>query len=242
MTRLLVSVRSAEEAFVALEGGAGLIDVKEPSLGSLGRADERTIQAVVEAVAGRQPVSAALGEWVDGAGPLPDADLDYVKFGLAGCREVPHWRESLRAFRARQTRPELVFVAYADAECARAPSVEDVFDLAAQHPGSVLLLDTHCKAPLASLRHRRPTLLDWLPPHAVVALCMQCRQAGVRIALAGSLGLPEIDALLPARPDWFAVRGAVCAASDRQAGVERDRVRALVERINAARVTPVSAS
>ena len=36
--QLLVSVRSAEEARAALEGGAALIDVKEPSRGSLGSA------------------------------------------------------------------------------------------------------------------------------------------------------------------------------------------------------------
>ncbi len=39
MTRLLVSVRSAAEAEIALSAGADLIDVKEPSRGSLGAAD-----------------------------------------------------------------------------------------------------------------------------------------------------------------------------------------------------------
>ena len=38
-SRLLVSVRSAAEAEIALHGGADLIDVKEPTRGSLGRAD-----------------------------------------------------------------------------------------------------------------------------------------------------------------------------------------------------------
>ena len=36
MTRLLVSVRSAEEAEIALAGGADVIDVKEPRRGALG--------------------------------------------------------------------------------------------------------------------------------------------------------------------------------------------------------------
>ena len=38
MSGLLVSVRNVEEALAALEGGASLIDVKEPSRGPLGRA------------------------------------------------------------------------------------------------------------------------------------------------------------------------------------------------------------
>ena len=39
LARLLVSVRSPVEAQAAVAGGAGIIDVKEPSRGSLGRAD-----------------------------------------------------------------------------------------------------------------------------------------------------------------------------------------------------------
>ena len=65
MTRLLVSVRSAAEAEAALAGGAAVIDVKEPARGALGRADDAVIADVVRAVAGRAPVSAALGELRD---------------------------------------------------------------------------------------------------------------------------------------------------------------------------------
>ena len=36
MTRLLVSVRSVDEALVAAAGGADFIDLKEPSQGALG--------------------------------------------------------------------------------------------------------------------------------------------------------------------------------------------------------------
>ena len=68
MTRLLVSVRSAAEAEAALTGGASVIDVKEPTRGALGRADDGAIADVVAAVAGRAPVSAALGELRDRPG------------------------------------------------------------------------------------------------------------------------------------------------------------------------------
>lgn len=63
--RLLVSVRSAAEAEAALAGGADLIDIKEPTRGSLGRADDRVIADILRQVAGRRPVSAALGELWD---------------------------------------------------------------------------------------------------------------------------------------------------------------------------------
>src|SRR5688500_12679056 len=92
---LLVSVRSVAEALAALEGGAALIDIKEPARGSLGRADAGVIAAVVAAVKRLRPVSAALGEWVDGIGAMPNADLTYVKWGLAGCRGRTDWRAAL---------------------------------------------------------------------------------------------------------------------------------------------------
>ena len=54
MTRLLVSVRSAAEAEAALSGGASVIDVKEPTRGALGRADDAVIADVVRSPAGRR--------------------------------------------------------------------------------------------------------------------------------------------------------------------------------------------
>ena len=89
-TRLLVSVRSAEEARAALAGGADLIDIKEPAHGALGAADRAAMIAIVAAVAGHVPVSAALGELANPA--QLDASLAgqiaFAKFGLAGCGET----------------------------------------------------------------------------------------------------------------------------------------------------------
>ena len=62
-TGLLVSVRSADEVAAALEGGADIIDVKEPAKGPLGMAEAEVVAAVVDRVKGKVPVSAAMGEW-----------------------------------------------------------------------------------------------------------------------------------------------------------------------------------
>jgi (5-formylfuran-3-yl)methyl phosphate synthase len=91
--QLLVSVRNAQEALQAADSGADIIDVKEPDFGSLGFAGAATIRDVVDAVAGRIPVSAALGECLDW--PTENRDrrasrfegmghsLAFVKLGLA---------------------------------------------------------------------------------------------------------------------------------------------------------------
>jgi uncharacterized protein (UPF0264 family) len=239
--QLLVSVRDAAEARLALAGGAALIDIKEPARGSLGRADANVIAEIAAAVNGQRPVSAALGEWADEVRTIPDTDLTYVKWGLAGCARRPRWRRELTRVMERENRPRPVLVAYADWQCAQAPSVDDVFALACEHPGSVMLVDTHCKEAGGTF-NRRPTLLDWLPAAWIEDLCARCRESHVSIALAGSLDLPEIRVLLPARPTWFAVRGAVCAGHDRQATVQVDKVRQLQELLQAQAATTMSAN
>src|SRR5947209_83593 len=118
-SRLLVSVRSAAEASAARRGGAALIDVKEPRHGALGRAAAAVVADVVATVAGRLPVSAALGELPEG-GPLPDAlaGLAFVKWGLAGAAALPDWQTQLgrRAEQVQAVAPgcTVVAVAYAD--------------------------------------------------------------------------------------------------------------------------------
>src|SRR5436309_16136851 len=62
---LLVSVRSSEEAIAALEGGADIIDVKEPRRGSLGAADPGTVSEIIRVINRRAPVTAAFGELVE---------------------------------------------------------------------------------------------------------------------------------------------------------------------------------
>jgi hypothetical protein len=117
--KLLVSVRSADEVAAALTGGADLIDVKEPAKGALAPAEAEVVAAVVAAVKGKVPVSAALGEWSPSA--ITDAHwhlelkLNYVKWGLAGYTATPGWGEDL--LDTRRELPvgmEMVAVAYAE--------------------------------------------------------------------------------------------------------------------------------
>jgi uncharacterized protein (UPF0264 family) len=217
---LLVSVRSAVEAEAALEGGAALIDVKEPANGPLGRAEDDVIAAVVRRVAGRRPVSAALGELLRQPVPYAGRGLSYVKWGLAG-HDGRDWQGDLTAAGRRVAGCRVVTVAYADWRRAGAPPVDDVVAFARGRPGGVLLLDTWAKDP-------GRTLLDSVPAPEVARLVGSCQAAGVRVALAGSLGPEEIRELMPLRPDWFAVRGAACAGSDRRQAVSARRVRSLV--------------
>src|SRR5207302_6134760 len=144
----LVSVRSADEAQVALDGGASIIDVKEPSLGSLGRASEAAIAAVVNRVARRIPISAALGDLDEHRAECLEnpslAGLNYVKWGLAGAG--PRWQQMLlnAASTCQFFSPSClpVAVAYADWQTAQAPTPDAVLAFVRNHSWPIFLLDT----------------------------------------------------------------------------------------------------
>jgi (5-formylfuran-3-yl)methyl phosphate synthase len=221
---LLVSVRSPAEAEMALAAGAAVIDVKDPARGALGRADDHVIRDVVQCVAGRAPVSAALGELRELTTSLRiPSGVTFIKLGLAGCAD-DDWRGRLNRLLDNGfgpgRMPQLVVAAYADWEEAQTPPLAEVSAFARSRPGNVLLVDTFVKGTGTARR----TLIDWLPPDEVAKLCQDCRAAHVRIALAGSLGATEIARLRPANPDWFAVRGAACEDRCREATLSRAKL------------------
>lgn len=226
MTGLLVSVRDAEEALIALRGGADIIDVKEPRNGSLGAADSKVWRAVHERIAGRAPLSAALGELASCVvrGTMKDLDgYRFAKFGLAGCQDVAGWPQRWRATLSllpAEVAP--VAVAYADFEQARAPDPSHVLAQAMHFKCAALLLDTFEKS--------NGDLFDYLTPSRLSQLIQQARNAGLLVVLAGSLSSDSIVKAVKLSPDYVAVRGAVCRG-DRSAGIDQQLVRRLRDRV-----------
>jgi uncharacterized protein (UPF0264 family) len=233
---LLVSVRSRAEAESALAGGSAIIDVKEPNNGALGRAMPEVLAAVLATVAGRRPVSAALGELPADEVDLPAnlASLSYVKCGLAGWAERGStWRDRLLRLREQvknRSDCQVVAVAYADWKLAGAPKWLDVARFGVSERWGTLLVDTWQKD--------GSTLLDWISLTDLKRLRDQTRSLGVKLALAGSLKEATIQNLASVEPDWFAVRGAACTQGRRDGTVDAKRVRRLVEAIE----TPAVAS
>src|SRR3954469_1920511 len=221
--QLLVSVRSAEEARAALAGGADLIDVKDPTRGALGAADPAVIREVIALVNGRVPVSAAVGEWNEGTEQTAPPGLHYAKWGLARLTTLPNG--VLTRIRMTDCAFFPVLVSYADHRRAECPDPEWLAGAAIRFHFPAFLLDT-------AVKDGSP-LLDWVAPATLARIRFDLGDAGVPVALAGSLDESAIRTLGPLVPDWFAVRGAGCTGG-RSGTVCADRVRRLKEVIGEA--------
>jgi uncharacterized protein (UPF0264 family) len=220
--RLLVSVRSVEEALLVAAAGVDLIDLKEPRSGALGALPPATLRAIVAALREGgfvQPVSATVGDLpMDDVAPLlaqvaavAACGVDWVKVGID-----PRQPGAAAVLDALAACPQpVVPVLLADgglpeplvaSACARFP---------------LLMADTFDK--------RGGSLFERVDESALSRLVAQARAHGRQVGLAGSLRIDQFDRLQRLGPDFAGFRGAVCVGA-RGNALDATRLRALVAR------------
>lgn len=217
--RLLVSVRSVEEALVAARGGADFIDLKEPRAGALGGLPIATIRAIVSALREQEitlPVSATIGDLAMDSLPALMAQVqavgacgvDYVKVGI---EPVPEAGAVLDALASCGLPIVPVFLAdrgidftqLAQACSLRFPGI--MADTADKHAGS---------------------LFDVVSPAVLRRFVATVREAGLMVGLAGALRADDADRLQDLQADFAGFRTAVCQV-DRSAALDPQRLRSL---------------
>jgi len=214
-TGLLVSVRAADEVAAALEGGADIIDVKEPAKGRQG--DALLVGDEIEVVG-----FPAMGEWSPNA--ITEAHwhlelkLSYVKWGLAGYAPSPGWGEDLLDTRRQlPVGMEMVAVAYADWERAKSVPPAEVVKFAKRFRFRAFLLDTWGKD--------GKSLLDFMKPTEIAELVESVKRVGTLASVGGSLRPEQLKQLKDVSPDYYAVRTSVCAAGKRDGVIDASRVK-----------------
>jgi len=228
--QLLVSVRCAAEAVAAVDGGADVIDAKDPQIGALGAVSLEALRDIHTAVAGRRPVTAAIGEATDEAMVEPTArafaagGARVVKVGFGGITTAARI-ESLAAAAQRgavagAASSAVVLVAYADGDSRTSIAPAALVDIAARVGARGVLLDTADKHGLGLTR-----LLD---RRALAAWVDRAHQHGLFVALAGRLAADDLPLVRAAGADIAGVRGAVCEGG-RTGRVSRELVRTLRE-------------
>ena len=225
MTQFLASIGHLGELPAVLEGGADLIDVKDPAAGALGAAPLSAIRSIVATVGGRRPVSATLGDLpmtpavlAEAARRTAAAGVDFVKIGFFPDGDHAACTTSLRPIAAQGA--ALVAVLFAD----RTPDFA-LLELLAEAGFAGAMLDTAEKA--------CGTLLDHMSVPQLQDFISRARELGLMTGLAGSLRLEHISVLTTLDPDYLGFRGALCAGG-RTNHIDPHRVVAVRHALDAA--------
>ncbi|HKQ25508.1 MAG TPA: (5-formylfuran-3-yl)methyl phosphate synthase [Burkholderiales bacterium] len=214
MTAMLASVRTLDEALFALEAGADFIDLKEPSQGALGALDHAAVRVCVNAIGGRRPVSATIGDIVSmqprematAVERMGATGVDYIKIGFF---VHPRTFDCAAALKTLACRTRLVAVMFAD----------ETYDLA--------LVDALANAGFAGAMldtaHKTgKTLRDCRNEEEFREFVNRARAHGLLSGLAGSLRKEDIEPLLKIEPDYLGFRGALCSRSKRNQNLDAE--------------------
>ena len=242
MTQMLASVTSVEEALLALELGADIIDLKNPHDGALGALPLPTLASIVIALDGRRTISATIGDAPDDAARIAQkvvataaTGVDIVKIGIPTSRlalalghppQLAFWQGKADLASPRPATgagPEpastrLVAVLFAD----------QAFDLAwidalAERGFYGVMLDTADKHAGGMRSHCDDAQLR--------NFVRRAHSKHLMCGLAGSLRLDDIAPLLALSPDYLGFRGALCRNTSRTDQLDADAFRAVRSRI-----------
>ncbi|MFZ4704166.1 MAG: (5-formylfuran-3-yl)methyl phosphate synthase [Candidatus Methylumidiphilus sp.] len=216
MTGMLASVENLAEALLVLDIGVDIIDLKSPSAGSLGALPVETVGNIVQAVAGRLPISATIGDLsmnppsvFDAVAAMAGAGVDYVKIGFFPGGDWQRTVAGLTPLALRGVR--LVAVLFGD----RQPELDHIAELD-QAGFSAVMLDTMDK--------RTGSLTQVCDMDFLRSFVQETKACGMICGLAGSLTMNDIPKLLPLRPDYLGFRGALCKKHDRTASLDETAV------------------
>jgi dihydroneopterin aldolase len=215
MTLMLASVTGPAEAELALEGGADIIDLKDPTAGALGAVSPEIVRETVARISGQRKTSAVTGDLPmlpemvrDAAETMAATGVDYVKVGIFPSEQT---QEVVRGLRDTARATQLVAVLFADL----APDF-DLIDACADAGFAGAMLDTAGKGSGRLINH-----LDLLAMEQFIA---RCHARGLIAGLAGSLEAPDVPRLLPLAPDLLGFRSALCRAGDRRSELDSQAI------------------
>jgi uncharacterized protein (UPF0264 family) len=235
MIRMLVSVRTVEEALQAASFGVDYLDLKEPAAGALGGLDTAQIRDIVTTVRPRHPrlmISATIGD-LPATGlttiehairEVADAGVDLVKVGVPG--QGGEAADALLGRLALCGRP-IVPVLIAD------DGIDDaLFATACALPFPALMIDTQAKL--------GGSLIECMGHARLARLVATARAHGKPFGLAGALQLRDLPALRELRPAFAGFRSAVCEGS-RAGNLVAARLKAVREGLGVERIAACEA-
>lgn len=233
--KLLVSPINREEAIIVSNGGADIVDVKNPKEGSLGANFPWVIQDVKEAVNGKHPISVAIGDFDYKPGTASFAALgaavsgaDYIKIGLFNIQTEEQALELLtavtKAVKDFDPEKKVVAAGYSDYERINSISPMLLPPIAAKAGLDVVMVDTGVKDGKSTF--------EFMSEEELKKFIELTHENGLENAIAGSLKFEDLPLLKKIGPDIIGVRGMVCGG-DRSTTIRQELVEKLVRECQA---------
>ena len=223
-TQLLISVTTIEEAQIALENGADIIDLKEPSLGALGALPIETIQAIVAYVkstknADTKLTSATIGDLpmqpellLAHVNKLATTGVDIIKIGFFQADDYQPCLDALKP--VMQAGIRLIAVFFAET------TYPEGLIAAIKNAGFIgVMLDTAKKNGL--------TLLDYYSQEQRIAFAKSVFKNNLQLGLAGSLKLQHVALIKEINPSYIGFRGGVCDDNQRNLALDSAKIKAV---------------
>lgn len=203
MTGMLASVRNLEEAKLVYQGGADIIDLKEPNQGALGATPLTEIHRVVDDLWEKCIISATIGDLPADAAEInkqimqtAETGVDYVKVGMFSERHIETCLPSL--IHCTNKGIAIIAVFFADMEF----DVDYAINVASSARLKGVMLDTARKGSGSLIVHKNILQLEYFVNRA--------NQKDLLTGLAGSLSIEDVPNLLKASPDYIGFRTALC--------------------------------
>jgi uncharacterized protein (UPF0264 family) len=231
--KVLISPESVEEALSIIDCNMDILDVKNTKEGSLGAQFPWNIKRVVSETEKRGiKTSATLGDlpFKPGTAALAaygvaNTGVTYVKAGLYGMNTYEQGLAMMdgvrQAVRMVSETADVVAAGYADWRRYGGLSSDDLIRAARDSKCDLVMVDTAIKD--------GKTLFDNMSVEELKDFVGKAREAGMGVALAGSLKAEHADVLFEINADLIGVRGAVCEGKDRTSRISPEKTNAFVE-------------
>ncbi len=216
--KLLISPIDEEEATEAIEGGANIIDVKNPREGALGANFPWIIRRIRAITPPTVELSCTLGDISNHPGASALAALgaattgvNYIKAGLQGIKTkdeaVYVMQKIAQAIRDYDPRIKAVVVGYADSNRANSVDPLAVPAIANEAKLDVAMIDTAVKD--------GKNIFSWLTKSQLSNFIETSHSHGLTAALAGGLRKEDLPKICALNADIVGLRGAACTNNDR---------------------------
>ncbi len=230
--KLLVSPMNVREAIASEQGGADIIDVKNPREGSLGANFPWVIGEIRSSI--NKPLSATIGDFNFKPGTASLAALgaavagaQYVKVGLYDIHSGDEAYDLLSAVvkSVKAYDPKRLVVASAYSDYSRIGSISPFYlpAIARRAGCDVVMVDTGIKDGKSTFSFMNDEELQ-----SFVGLA---HSSGLQCAIAGSIKFDDIPLLKRLKPDIIGVRGIVCGG-DRKEAIKAELVARLKAELN----------